>query len=173
MTKVVSPFPFSTHCTFIWIALQGFAFGSPSTNEKNGDMKRIASGSFELGCESECPMDDAKPRHKVTVSEFWMDITPVTNQEFAKFVKAPNYRTVAERIPTAAELPGVEIKDPKGPADSVDPSEPGVAKSLQRGGSYLCSDQYCVRYLVGSRGRGEPKSSASNLGFRCARKSNQ
>jgi sulfatase modifying factor 1 len=38
-----------------------------------------------------------------------------------------------------------------------------------RGGSFLCSDQYCTRYLVGSRGRGEPSTGASNLGFRLIR----
>ena len=27
-----------------------------------------------------------------------------------------------------------------------------------RGGSYLCTDQYCARYLVGSRGKGEVTS---------------
>ncbi len=38
-----------------------------------------------------------------------------------------------------------------------------------RGGSFLCSDQYCTRYLVGSRGRGDPSTGASNLGFRLVR----
>ena len=54
----------------------------------------------------------------------------------------------------------------KGPIDSFDPAEPGAAKRVLRGGSYLCTDQYCARYLVGSRGKGEVSSGASNLGFR-------
>jgi formylglycine-generating enzyme len=61
------------------------------------------------------------------------------------------------------------IKNPQGPRSGSDPSEEGIAKRVQRGGSYLCSEQYCVRYLVGSRGRGSPDSSASNLGFRCVK----
>ena len=59
--------------------------------------------------------------------------------------------------------------DPKGPADSYDPEEPGAVKRVQRGGSFLCSDQYCIRYKAGSRGKGEISSGSNNLGFRCVR----
>jgi sulfatase modifying factor 1 len=59
--------------------------------------------------------------------------------------------------------------NPTGPADSNDPDEPGLVKRVQRGGSFLCSDQYCLRYQAGSRGKGEVKSAANNLGFRCAK----
>ena len=61
------------------------------------------------------------------------------------------------------------IKNPIGPKTSVDPLEPGLQKRVQRGGSFLCSDQYCERYLVGSRGKGEINSASSNVGFRCAK----
>ncbi|MGB4397743.1 MAG: formylglycine-generating enzyme family protein [Daejeonella sp.] len=60
-------------------------------------------------------------------------------------------------------------KDPKGPKDSFDPDEPGVIKRVQRGGSFLCSDQYCIRYKPGSRGKGEINSASNNLGFRCVK----
>ena len=59
--------------------------------------------------------------------------------------------------------------NPSGPKDSFDPAEPGVPKRVQRGGSFLCTDQYCARYLVGARGKGEPSSGSSNVGFRCAK----
>ena len=59
--------------------------------------------------------------------------------------------------------------NPRGPDDSFDPNEPNVPKRVQRGGSFLCTDQYCARYLVGARGKGEPSSGCSNVGFRCAR----
>jgi formylglycine-generating enzyme required for sulfatase activity len=68
-----------------------------------------------------------------------------------------------------ATLEAVSV-DPKGPADSVDPAEPGVPKRVQRGGSYLCADEYCTRYLVGSRGKGAVDSGSSNVGFRGIRK---
>lgn len=59
--------------------------------------------------------------------------------------------------------------DPQGPSDSYDPEEPGAVKHVQRGGSFLCSDQYCNRYKAGSRGKGETTSASNNLGFRCVR----
>ncbi|MBO0858020.1 MAG: formylglycine-generating enzyme family protein [Chloracidobacterium sp.] len=57
-------------------------------------------------------------------------------------------------------------KNPKGPDDSFDPQEPGAPKRVQKSGSFLCSDQYCARYLVGSRGKGAVDSGGSNTGFR-------
>lgn len=63
------------------------------------------------------------------------------------------------------------IRNPQGceEKDSFDPVEPGIAKRIQRGGSFLCSDLYCVRYRPGTRGKGEPLSSHSHVGFRCAK----
>ncbi|HEV7350858.1 formylglycine-generating enzyme family protein [Telluribacter sp.] len=58
-------------------------------------------------------------------------------------------------------------ENPRGPSSSHDPDEPGTVKYVQRGGSFLCSDQYCVRYKAGSRGKGEVSSGSNNLGFRC------
>ncbi|HSB12476.1 MAG TPA: formylglycine-generating enzyme family protein [Blastocatellia bacterium] len=60
-------------------------------------------------------------------------------------------------------------RNPQGPPDSYDPKEPGVAKRVQKGGSFLCSDRYCSRYLAGSRGRGAVDSGGSNTGFRCVK----
>jgi sulfatase modifying factor 1 len=59
--------------------------------------------------------------------------------------------------------------DPHGPGDSYDPQEPGVAKRVQKGGSYLCTDQYCERYIAGARGKGDPDTATNHLGFRCVR----
>lgn len=62
--------------------------------------------------------------------------------------------------------------NPQGPADSYDPDEPGIVKRVQRGGSFLCSDEYCIRYRPGSRGKGEVNSASNNLGFRCVKDGN-
>ncbi len=59
--------------------------------------------------------------------------------------------------------------NPKGPSSSLDPVEPGQKKKVQRGGSFLCTDQYCTRYMVGSRGKGEYRSSSNHVGFRCVK----
>jgi sulfatase modifying factor 1 len=69
---------------------------------------------------------------------------------------------------TLAAAGGVAV-DPRGPADAHDPLEPGVPKRIQRGGSYLCTDQYCTRYMVGTRGKGEVSSATNHIGFRCVR----
>jgi formylglycine-generating enzyme required for sulfatase activity len=61
------------------------------------------------------------------------------------------------------------VRNPPGPAESFDPYEPTVRKRVQRGGSFLCSSQYCERYLVGARGRGDASTGTNHLGFRCVR----
>lgn len=294
----------------------------------------IPGGTFWMGCE-DCDMPDSTPVHLVEVDGYWMDVTPVTNAQFARFVEATGYVTIAERKPDPRDYPGVDstklvagsavftspprdvplnditqwwhyvpgaswkqpegpgssVKDredhpvvqiawedavayakwagkrlpteaefefaarggkdrgryawgnelkpegkwaaniwqgrfpsdntvedgylrtsrvmgfpangfglydvggnvwqwcsdwyrpdyfaslatngvavnPQGPADSFDPQEPGVQKRVQKSGSFLCSDRYCSRYLVGSRGRGSVDSGGSNTGFRCVK----
>ncbi|MBM3457973.1 MAG: formylglycine-generating enzyme family protein [Armatimonadetes bacterium] len=63
-----------------------------------------------------------------------------------------------------AHSPG---KNPQGPPDSHDPDEPGVVKRVQRGGSFLCTFQYCSRYMPGGRGKGAVDTGSSHVGFRC------
>ncbi len=68
-----------------------------------------------------------------------------------------------------ARKPDQPSKNPRGPDTSHDPQEPGQAKRVLRGGSFLCTDQYCSRYIVGTRGKGEVSSGANHIGFRCVR----
>lgn len=306
-------------------------------------MAWIPGGEFSMGsedptqslCGGRDPMPDARPIHRVLVEGFWMDKTEVTNEQFATFVEATGYVTVAERKPDPAEFPGVPTEalvpgsllftrparpvtlnnamqwwrynaganwrapegpgnsatgrenypavhiayedaetyakwagkrlpteaewefaargglagrhytwgddlqpagrwvanifegkfptmdtgedgyagiapvaryapngyglhdmagnvwewcsdwyradyyvqlarqplahNPQGPDDSHDPAEPEVAKRVHRGGSFLCTDQYCTRYMVGSRDKGAPNTSSNHLGFRCVK----
>jgi formylglycine-generating enzyme required for sulfatase activity len=74
----------------------------------------------------------------------------------------------ADAYALAASDRGV-ARNPRGPVSSDDPDEPGVPKRVHRGGSYLCSTTFCSRFLVGSRGRGEPSTATNHLGFRCVR----
>ena len=62
---------------------------------------------------------------------------------------------------------GKVAQNPRGPSDSFDPGEPGIPKRVQRGGSFLCTDQYCSRYSVGARGRGAADTGTNHVGFRC------
>jgi formylglycine-generating enzyme required for sulfatase activity len=323
----VRPAPGPAPEGMVWIPGAEFSMGGSDEGEEQGEhVKGTACGD---------PLADAQPVHRVRVDGFWMDRTEVTNEEFARFVAATGYVTVAERTPTAAEFPtappenlvagsvvfappprpvaldshfawwryvknaswrhplgggsdirgrerypvvhvayddarayatwagkrlpteaefehaargglvgkrypwGDELRPggrwmantfqghfpddddgedgsrglaavgtyppngyglydvsgnvwewtsdwyrpdyyatlaargvayaPHGPDDSFDPQEPGVVKRVQRGGSFLCTTQYCSRYLAGSRGKGEPSSGADHLGFRCVR----
>jgi formylglycine-generating enzyme len=61
---------------------------------------------------------------------------------------------------------GGVARNPKGPATPFDPSEPNEKKRVHRGGSFLCTDQYCSRYMVGTRGKGEASTGTSHVGFR-------
>jgi formylglycine-generating enzyme len=58
-------------------------------------------------------------------------------------------------------------RNPQGPNSSYDPSEPAERKKVHRGGSFLCTDQYCSRYILGTRGKGEVSTATNHLGFRC------
>jgi formylglycine-generating enzyme required for sulfatase activity len=60
-------------------------------------------------------------------------------------------------------------RNPRGPDRSFDPSDPGVPKKVMKGGSFLCSDSYCSRYMPGGRGKGDINTGTNHLGFRCIR----
>jgi formylglycine-generating enzyme required for sulfatase activity len=62
---------------------------------------------------------------------------------------------------------GVVARNPQGPDTPFDPTEPTERKKVHRGGSFLCTDQYCSRYIVGTRGKGEISTGTNHLGFRC------
>ena len=62
---------------------------------------------------------------------------------------------------------GGVARNPQGPPASLDPAEPKEPKRVMRGGSFLCTDQYCSRYMVGTRGKGEVSTGTNHLGFRC------
>ena len=61
---------------------------------------------------------------------------------------------------------GGVARNPQGPDTSFDPSEPTEKKRVHRGGSFLCTDQYCSRYMVGTRGKGERSTGTNHVGFR-------
>jgi sulfatase modifying factor 1 len=64
---------------------------------------------------------------------------------------------------------GGVTRNPRGPDTPYDPAEPTEKKRVHRGGSFLCTDQYCSRYIVGTRGKGEVSTGTNHLGFRCVK----
>lgn len=68
-------------------------------------MVRIAGGTFTMGSEAFYP--EEAPRRQVKVDSFWIDETPVTNRDFARFVDATGHITVAEIAPDPKDYPGM------------------------------------------------------------------
>jgi formylglycine-generating enzyme len=67
-------------------------------------MRWAPGGTFRMGAEHTYP--EEAPVHDVTVAGFWIDQCPVTNRDFAAFVAATKYRTVAEQPLNPAVYPG-------------------------------------------------------------------
>lgn len=95
-------------------------------------MVKIEGGTFDMGGdipdgfddmpETALPQPDELPKHPVQISSFWMDKHEVTNRQFAEFVNATGYVTVAERAIDWEELkkqlpPGT----PKPPDENLAP----------------------------------------------------
>jgi formylglycine-generating enzyme required for sulfatase activity len=77
----------------------------PSPGEADtSDMIRIPGGTFRMG--SDHHYAEEAPSHRVTVDEFWIDRTPVTNRQFKAFVKATGYVTTAQIVPDPENYPG-------------------------------------------------------------------
>jgi formylglycine-generating enzyme required for sulfatase activity len=53
---------------------------------------------------------------------------------------------------------------------SFDPRDPGVAKHVIKGGSFLCARNYCSRYRPSAREAQSPDTGTSHIGFRLVNK---
>src|SRR5262245_11429777 len=84
------------------IGLMTAAFGcgkrqNDARQTGNPGMAWIPGGQFSMGAAEQCNTGNAQPWHAVQVDGFWMDETEVTNDQFAAFVEATGYVTLAER----------------------------------------------------------------------------
>jgi formylglycine-generating enzyme len=68
------------------------------------EMVWLPGGTFRMGSDHHYP--EEAPAHRVTVGAFWIDRTPVTNAQFARFVADTGHETFAERPPDPAHYPG-------------------------------------------------------------------
>ncbi len=73
----------------------------------------IPGGHFIMGSNDAYP--EEQPEHRVQVDGFFIDSHEVTNAQFAKFIDATDYVTVAERTPKAEDYPDA-------PADMLVPA---------------------------------------------------
>lgn len=68
-------------------------------------MRRLSGGSFHMGSERFYP--EEAPVRTVHVDPFWIDETPVTNEQFERFVAATGHITAAEIAPKPEDYPGL------------------------------------------------------------------
>jgi formylglycine-generating enzyme required for sulfatase activity len=92
-------------------------------------MRHIPGGVFWIGSDHHYP--EEAPCRQVTVDDFRIDETPVTNRDFERFVAATGYVTVAELAPDPALYPSARLEmlragsslfvRPEGPVSLADP----------------------------------------------------
>ncbi|WP_144899131.1 formylglycine-generating enzyme family protein [Luteimonas cucumeris] len=70
------------------------------------DMVWIPGGVFVMGSDHHY-LEEA-PAHRVNIDGFYMDETPVTNRQFARFVKATDHVTHAEVAPDPRDYPDAD-----------------------------------------------------------------
>ncbi|NWK94298.1 gliding motility-associated lipoprotein GldK [Sphingobium lactosutens] len=70
-------------------------------------MRLVRGGTFPMGSENFYP--EEAPVRTVTVGDYWMDETPVTNAACARFIAVTGYVTFAERFLSAHEFPGYPL----------------------------------------------------------------
>ncbi|MGH6641832.1 MAG: formylglycine-generating enzyme family protein [Bradyrhizobium sp.] len=76
----------------------------PSDDSRTSGMVWIPGGTFRMGSDRHYP--EEAPSHHVTVDGFWIDRTPVTNRQFARFVIETGHQTFAEIPPDPKDYPG-------------------------------------------------------------------
>ncbi len=101
------------------LACQNSSKTSPMKVIKKEGMVWIPSGQFQMGGKDKQSRPDEGPIHQVAVDGFWMDATEVTNAEFAEFVAATGYITIAEKAPNWEELKKALPPDTPKPHDSL------------------------------------------------------
>jgi len=72
-------------------------------------MARIEGGALRMGSDDHYP--EEAPARTVEVDGFWIDRCPTTNVQFARFVEATGYETVAERPLDPADFPGAPAEN--------------------------------------------------------------
>lgn len=92
------------------------AFSGDSTTE---GMVYIPGGTFLMGGDNSQASADEYPKHSVKVHAFLMDVTEVTNAQFAAFIKATGYVTTAEKAPDWEALKGSLPPGTPKPHDSL------------------------------------------------------
>jgi formylglycine-generating enzyme required for sulfatase activity len=68
-----------------------------------------------------------------------------------------------------SETINAAIQNPTGPTSSQDPNDPYAIKHVSKGGSFLCSVNYCSNYKPSGRQGSAYDSGMNHTGFRCVK----
>src|SRR5216684_1484145 len=79
-------------------------YGQSFEHPADEGMLYVPGGTYRMGSDRHYP--EEAPVHRVSVAEFWIDRTPVTNRQFRNFINATGYVTFAEIAPDAKDYPG-------------------------------------------------------------------
>ncbi|WP_034592662.1 formylglycine-generating enzyme family protein [Hamadaea tsunoensis] len=71
-----------------------------------GTIVQLPGGEFTMGSDRHYP--EEAPAHRVRVDAFGIDAHPVTNRQYAAFVAATGYVTLAETAPDPGDYPGAD-----------------------------------------------------------------
>jgi formylglycine-generating enzyme required for sulfatase activity len=111
-------------------AILGLCVNGCSSSKPRGyqGMVRIEGGEFLMGDDRAFAFE--APVHHVRVDSFWMDVTEVTNRQFAAFVEATGYVTESEKQKSSAVfdpakhdwvlVPGADWRHPGGPDSNIE-----------------------------------------------------
>ncbi|MEM8738353.1 MAG: formylglycine-generating enzyme family protein [Planctomycetota bacterium] len=101
---------------------EGAAAGAADPAAAPEGMVWVPGGEFVMGSDLPNTWSNEHPAHRVRVDGFWMDETEVTNAQFAAFVDATGYVTLAERPIDWEEVKKqVPPGTPKPPAEMLQP----------------------------------------------------
>ena len=100
----------------VWDLVEAAKAPAGGTGEPPG-MAWIPGGEFTMGDgQADAGHPEEAPGHRVIVKGFWMDVTEVTNAQFATFVKATGYVTEAEKDLDPRAFPDAPAEHLKGGA---------------------------------------------------------
>lgn len=135
---------------------QTFPWGDEQ-NPKGKWMHNVWQGEFPYKNENKDGFLDSAPVKSYPANGFGLYDMSGNVWEWCSDWYLPDYYSFSPR------------RNPPGPDHSHDPNEPGLAKRVQRGGSFMCNVNYCTGYRVTARMKGTPDSGLRHTGFRCVK----
>ncbi|WP_195763943.1 formylglycine-generating enzyme family protein [Pseudoduganella rivuli] len=130
-------------------------------------MRLIPAGRFEMGSNADIAWPEEGPAHRVVLTRaYLMDETEVTNAQFARFVQATGYRTVAERPVRLADI--MAQLPPGSPPPPRDMLQPGsLVFTMPAGPVDLRDVSHWWRWTPGANWR-HPEGPGSDIRRRAA-----